>query len=1073
MHCLRCGSDNIDASESCHSCGASLAILCSACGYINCQGTRVCGQCATLLPSSGEAAETVLQALTSSGGERKHLTLLFADIRNSTILIDNLDPEAGLRRLQPALDCMRAAVERYGGVVNRTQGDGIMALFGAPRPHEDHAVRACMAALFMQDATARLRDPDLAIRVGVHSGEVVIQTLNNTLYQTLDAAGANVHLASRLEQMAEHGRILLTGGTFAAAKEFVTCRPLGPQPIRGLAAPVDVFELTGVRHAPASELFRGRPRLSPLSGRADIVTALESELANAIAGNGRVLGIAGEAGIGKSRLSFEFAENCRKKGIRVYEARVLAHGRATPLQPVLELLRAYCGVKAGETGAAARQQVVSTLQLLPAGEEAVLITLDLLGLADPARPSPRLDPVVRKTRLIELIRSIASAGRRDHATVILIEDLHWIDAASNELVETLIEAVANTTTLLLLNFRPSLTASWMEQPHYRQFNLVPLEQEETERLLDSLLGTDPSIALVRQNIVERSRGNPFFIEELVNSLAERGDLDGQHGAYRSARPSDHTPLPATIEAVLTARVDRLPAPIRRVLQGASVIGREFPIAILERVSEAEPNGLAGALAQLRSAGLVDELPPHTPGRYAFRHPLTQEVVYRSLLHERRCKLHGTTAHAIEEQYKDRPGEWAGLLAYHLEQAGELLKAAQASMRAAIWVGATDAREAFRSWKKVLALVAGEAPSPLTANLRMMACGQVMNFGWREGMTAEEAETYFEEARSLALAAGNMRANALMHAAYGRILAASGSADKYVAKVQEAASLIRDSNDASLQVTLKAVLCQAFRLAGRMQDALQANIEATRDASKVDKLDRKMLGFDIELWLTVMHGQILVTLGRLDEARPYLDRLLQLDPMRGDLTHHLASVAYVELAWAEGDANLAAHHANRAFAIALKSGSPYVRVYAQASRGLSHIVAGEPAAAVEDLAEALAFARRCKAGLEMEARILADLANGHRLRGDLDSAQRAAAEAIEIARARCTRVPECLAHLAYAEALLAADDDFGRAGHELQQARALLEATGAAIYRPLIDRLESRLPQPPARPRAEPTALGAS
>src|SRR5262249_19996880 len=321
--------------------------------------------------------------------------------------------------------------------------------------------------------------------------------------------------------------------------------------------------------------------------------------------------------------------------------------------------------------------------------------------------------------------------------------------------------------------------------------------------------------------------------------------------------------------------------------------REVPLAILERVTNLRSADIAEALWQLRRVELLHELPSREHGLHAFHHPLIQEVAYRSLLHERRRALHGAVARAMEAQFKDRP-ERSALLAYHLEQAGELLAAAQAHMHAAFWLCANDATQALRSWKKVLELLTGLPPSQSTDMLRMRACGQIMYFGWCEGISAEEAESYFEEAKRLALAAGNIRAHALILAGYGRILGARGSADEYVAKIREAEGLAGDSDDASLQATLKAILCHALRLAGRVSEALPANVEAMSRAHEIGALDRQLLGFDVELWLTVMRGQILIMLGRVEEARPYLDRLLSnVDQI--DFTQHVASVAYVDLA----------------------------------------------------------------------------------------------------------------------------------------------------------------------------------
>ena len=1058
MQCLRCGCQNKATNEYCEGCGATLGIGCSACGHRNGSTARFCGRCsAALKPTAAEATDQswqhVLKSLNAKGGERKRLTILFADIRNSTSLIDSLsDPELGMRRLRPVLDVMNEAVVRYEGVVNKSQGDGVMAIFGAPQPHEDHAVRGCLAALAMQDGVTRFGDPALQIRVGVHTGEVVVQAIEHGIYRTYDAAGANVHLANRLEQLADASTILISKETYNAAKQFVEVEPLGLQTIRGIATPVEILKLRGLQHAPSSGVFRSGRRLSPLTGRSDQFSALVLELENTIKADGRVVGVVGEAGIGKSRLCFEFAESCRKKGIRVYEARVLAHGKATPFQPVLELLRDYFGLRVKEAADVSRSRVLDQLAALPVPEQLSAVLLEFLGLADPRKAPNKLDPKARKTQLLDFVRTLPRSPRQPN-TVVIVEDLHWIDAASEEFVEALADAVVGTTTMLVVNFRPGFTAPLMQRSHYRQINMPPLPAAHAAILLKDYFGNDPSLALLSRNIIERAQGNPFFLEELINALIERGDFEGEKGAYRLKGGIDSIPLPSTVQAVIAARIDRLEEHAKKVLEIASVVGREISTSILDAVAGLAPAELSEAAQHLRQAELLYDVPPFEARLLAFRHPLIQEVAYRSLLHEPRRELHSKVALAIESLFKDRAEERASLLAYHLEQAGENLKAAQQNMRAAVWIGTNDPSQALRSWKKVRDLLSDLPPSQTIDYLKMMASGQIVNFAWREGIPAQDALLYFEEAKQLALALGDSRANALIHAAYGRILANGGSADEYVEKIREAKAIADQGNDPSVQITLKAVLCHALRLSGHMLEALQVNSEAMDRAHEIVKFDRQTLGFDIDIWLTVMRGQTLVMLGRGEEARPFLDRIIQLESGQVDPIHYgIPSWAYVDMAWAEGNIGLAQEHAERAFSIAVKAGNPYLRVYAQALRGLSHIVAGRLTSAVEDLSDALSFARSRKAGLENESRILADLANAHRLNGDTATALTTVDEAIKVATERHARIPECLARIVRADLLLRSisNDEKAEGLKELERAKALMRETGAMLFETFID-----------------------
>ena len=1061
MQCLRCGCQNKATNEYCEGCGASLAIECSACGHANGPSAHFCGRCGSSLKTAvpeipNQSWQHVLKSLTAKGGERKRLTILFADIRNSTGLIDSLgDPELGMRRLQPVLDLMNEAVVRYDGVVNKSQGDGVMALFGAPQPHEDHAVRGCLAALAIQDGINRCGDPALQVRVGVHTGEVVVQAIEHGIYQTYDAAGASVHIANRLEQRANAGTILISKETYTAAKQFVEVEPLGPQNVRGIAAPIELFSLRRLRHAPSSGVFRSGRRLSPLTGRTDQFSTLSLELEDTIKGDGRVVGIIGEAGIGKSRLCFEFAEHCRGRGIRVFEARVLAHGRATPFQPVLELLRDYFGLHVKEEADISRRRVLDRLAALSSSEELSFVLLEFLGIADPLRAKIKLDPKTRKTLLLDFVSTLPRSGPRDITTVVIIEDLHWIDAASEEFIEALADAVVGTTTLLVVNFRPGFTAPLLQRSHYRQINMPPLPPAQAAVLLQDQLGNDPSLALLSRNIIERAQGNPFFLEELISALAERGDFEGEKGAYRLKGGVDTIPLPPTVQAVIAARIDRLEESAKRVLEIASVVGREISTLILEAVAALAPAELSDALKNLRQSELLYDVPPFEQRLVAFRHPLIQEVAYRSILQERRRELHSKVSQAIAGLFKDHAEERSSLLAYHLEQAGENLKAAQQNMRAAVWIGANDPSQAMRSWKKVRELLSNLPSSQPTDHLKMMASGQIVNFGWREGISAKEALVYFEEARQLALALGDVRANALIHAAYGRILANGGSADEYVEKIREAKAIADRGNDISVQITLKAVLCHALRMSGFMEEALQANIEATEEAHKIVKFDRQTLGFDVEIWLTVMRGQTLVMLGRKDEARPFLDRIIQLESDQIDILHHvIPSWAYVDLAWVEGNIGLAQEHAERAYSLAVKSGNPYLRVYGQACRGISHMVARRLTSAIQDLSDALSFARSRKAGLEAEPRILADLANAYKLNGDESAALATVEEAIKVSTERHARIPECLARIVRADLLLRSPDNDRRdeGMQELAHAKALMRETGATLFEDFINEI---------------------
>lgn len=1070
MQCGQCGSLNKVGNDYCESCGTPFGIKCDSCHHINGPASRFCGQCGAALATKGgspdQSSQRLLRSLSTKGGERKSLTVLFADIRNSTSLIDSLgDPELAMRRLEPVLSLMKDAVHRYDGIVNKIQGDGVMALFGAPRPHEDHAVRGCLAALAMQDSVARLADPSMQIRVGLHTGEVVVQTIENSIYQTYDAAGANVHIANRMEQMADEGCIFITRDTYVGAKQFVEVVPLGMRTIRGIAVPIQCFKLTGLRNAPASDIFRSGRRLAPMVGRNDQLAALELELANTVKGDGRVVGVVGEAGIGKSRLCFEFAEDCRRRGIRVYEGRVLAHGRATPFQPVLELLRDIFGVRVKDPVKLSRRRVIDRFAPIASSDQQLLLLLEFMGLADPERPAPKLDPRALKVQLLDLVRTLVHSRPGDTTTVVLIEDLHWIDAASEEFVETLADAIVGTTTMLVVNFRTGFVASFMQRSHYRQIVMLPLAWAEANQLLREQFGEDPSLALLSRNVVERAQGNPFFLEELANAIAERGDFEGERGAYRLKHGIDAMPLPATVQAVVAARIDHLEDIAKQVLETAAVIGRLVAMSILRPVAALPNDELMDAISQLRQAELLYDLPPYDQGLLAFRHPLIQEVAYATQLRSRLVALHAAVANAIESFDWGKLDQFAGLLAYHYEAAGQTLAAVGHLQRAAQWIGKTNSAEALKGWKKVRALLQDLPQSEHNDRLRAMSSGQILNFGWREGMSADEVKPYAEEALKYARVAD--RANEpILIGGYGRILASTAAADDYVNLAQDAAKLTSGEGDVGRFATVNAMLSQAFFLSGRLNEALDASEVALAAIAEQDGFDsnvtlglnpNQILGFDVEHWIRCLRIRCLVRLGRFREAEQRLAEILQAVP-EISVVQFIPHFASVEMAWGTGDAALAGPHAAKVAELAEQSGTPYLRVAAIASAGLAKATAGEFAAGARQLREAIDFARSARAGLEFEARMLADLADTLYRAGDLNPALETADEALAVARRRTDRIAELHATLLRGLILAAAGDaqNDGEVRELIARAEELLSVSGAAFFEPRLVQLRSCL-----------------
>jgi class 3 adenylate cyclase/tetratricopeptide (TPR) repeat protein len=617
-------------------------------------------------------AEKILMSRAALEGERKQVTILFADLKGSLELLADRDPEEARQILDPVLERMMAAVHRYEGTVNQVMGDGIMALFGAPIAHEDHAVRACYAALAMQDAMRRYSEEvrhthgiTVQMRVGLNSGEVVVRAIGNDLHMDYSAIGQTTHLAARMEQLATPGSILLTAETLQLAEGFIQVQALGPVPVKGLAAPVEVFELIGataIRRRLQAAVARG---LTRFVGRETELAALLHALERAGAGHGQVVAVMGEAGVGKSRLVYEFIHSHRLQGWVVLESASVSYGKATPYFPVIDLLKRYAHVEERDDARAIRAKVTGqVLTLDEALQETIPALLALLEALPEDSPFQQLDPPQRRQRTLDALKRVLLRESQAQPLVLVCEDLHWIDAETQALLDSLVESLPTARLLLLVNYRPDYQHGWGSKTYYTQLRLDPLPPANAEELLEILLGHDLSLVPLKQFLITRTEGNPFFLEESVRTLVETGVMVGEPGAYQLAQALPTIHVPATVQAVLAARIDRLPAEEKRLLQTAAVIGHEVPWRLLQAIAELPEDALHRGLTRVQTAEFLYETRLFPEPEYTFKHALTHEVAYGSLLQESRRILHARIVEALEEAAGDRLVEQVERLAHH-------------------------------------------------------------------------------------------------------------------------------------------------------------------------------------------------------------------------------------------------------------------------------------------------------------------------------------------------------------------------------------------------------------------------
>ena len=627
-------------------------------------------------------AEKILTSRSALEGERKQVTVLFADLKGSTELIEGLDPEEARRLLDPALHVMMDAVHRYEGTVNQVLGDGIMALFGAPIAHEDHAVRACYAALAMQAAMQRYAEEvrrshglEMQMRVGLNSGEVVVRAIGNDLHMDYSAVGQTTHLAARMEQLATPGSIRLTAATLRLAEGLMQVNALGRFPVRGLPEPIEVFELveaSAVRRRLQAAAARG---LTRFVGRQQELAALQQALERAGAGHGQVVAVVGEAGVGKSRLVYEFIHAHHMPRWSVLESASVSFGKATPYFPVIDLLKRYSHIEDHDDTRTIRAKLIEqVLTLDTALQDVIPALLALLDAVSDDSPFRQLEPAQRRQRTLDGLRRVLLRESQLQPLLLVFEDLHWIDAETQAVLDSLVESLPTAQILLLTNYRPEYQHGWGRKTYYTQLRLDPLPPMRADELLHALLGDDASLKPLKHLLIARTEGNPFFLEESVRMLVETGMLVGERGAYRLAHGLSSIQVPATVQAMLAARIDRLPPEEKSLLQAAAVIGKDIPVALLQAIAEGPWADVQRSLVHLQAAEFLYETRLFPELEYTFKHALTQEVAYNAVLLERRRGLHERAAQAIEGLFAERLSEHYHALAHHYSHSGNATKA---------------------------------------------------------------------------------------------------------------------------------------------------------------------------------------------------------------------------------------------------------------------------------------------------------------------------------------------------------------------------------------------------------------
>jgi len=886
MKCPRCQQENPPQAKFCLECATPLSLRCVSCGTELPARAKFCFECANPVGAPGSAArfvspetytpkhlaEKILTSKTALEGERKQVTVLFADLKGSMELLADRDPEDARMILDPVLERMMDAVHRYEGTVNQVMGDGIMALFGAPLAHEDHAVRACYAALRMQGVVRRYSDElrhaqgvEVQIRVGLNSGDVVVRSIGSDLRMDYTAVGQTTHLAARMEQLAAPGSIRLTAETLQLAEGFVQVAPLGPVPIKGLGQPVEVFELVGAGAARTRLEAAARRGLTRFVGRNAELEQLRNALDRASEGRGQVVGVVGEPGVGKSRLFWELIHSHRVHGWLIVQSASVSYGKATAYLPVIELLRGYFEVDSRDDPRKIREKVTGkVLTLAPALGPAVPAVLALLDVPVDEASWQALDPRQRRQQTLDAVKRLLLRESEVQPLIAVFEDLHWIDGETQTLLDSLVESLPASRFLLLVNYRPEYSHAWGGKTYYRQLRIDPLPPESADELLDALLGTDTALGPLKRLLVERTEANPLFLEESVRTLVETAALAGERGAYRLTRPVENLKIPATVQAILAARIDRLAPEAKRLLQAAAVIGKDVPMPLLLAVADAPEHEVRAELTHLQAAEFLYETRLFPDLEYTFKHALTHEVAYQGLLHERQRALHARITEAIERLSTERIAEQAERLAYHALR-GEVWEKAVAYLRQAGLRAMARAanREAVIRLEQALGALRHLPETREATELAIDIRIDLRNALNPLGDQARQGE-HLQEAEMLARTLGDRHRIARIATFMVIQCLLTGDYDKAVRFGQEALSIARTLGDRSIEVVATSRLGMTHAARGEFGEAailLERNVALEEDLSYerfgLPAIESARSGAELAF--------VLSELGRFDEA----------------------------------------------------------------------------------------------------------------------------------------------------------------------------------------------------------------
>ena len=938
MKCPKCQFDNPEGMHFCGKCAAKLERICTQCNFSNPPEFEFCGKCAHALveakaplsidytqPQSYTPkflADKILDTRSSIEGERKLVTVLFTDVANYTSISEKLDPEEVHQIMDGCFKVLMDKIHRYEGTIDKFTGDGVMALFGAPVAHEDHAQRACYAALAIQKAVGEYGEKiekecgaEFKMRVGLNSGPVIIGSVGNDLRMDYTAIGDTTNLASRMETNAKPGTVLVSSDTYKIARDFFRFEPLGKIQVKGKDEPVETYQLieaSEVETRIEAAVARG---LTRFVGREREIAALKEAFEKAKSGSGQVVSIVGEAGVGKSRLLLELRGVLPQEEYTYFEGQCLHYGVSMAYLPLLDILRSYFDIKEGDREFLIKKKMEEKIIQLDENLKGILPPLhEILSLKVEDEEYLKLEPQQKRERIFEAIRDLLIRESQNRPLILAVENLHWIDRTSEEFLTYLIGWLANTRILLIPLYRPEYTHQWASKSYYSGINVDQLSTSSSAELVQSILDEGEVTPELRELITSRAGGNPLFMEEFTHTLLENGSIQKKDHQYVLSIKASDIQVPDTIQGIITARMDRLEDNLKRTMQVASVIGRDFAFRILNTITGMREE-LKSYLLNLQGLEFIYEKSLFPELEYIFKHALTQEVAYNSLLLKRRKEIHEKIGNAIEELYPDRLEEFYEMLAHHYSMSENLEKAYQYLKLSGDKISRHYSNwEAFHFYREAINVL-NMLPKTADNKRRVVEVLLLMEGPMKALAYPEDSIQILQEGERLSKELGDERSLAILYSSMGLCHTFKGDSLQGRKYAENSFDMAAKIEDIELMAPTAFDLCSAYAIGGEYYKTVEVApkvLDLLESTHKESELSIGLFNFNLYSALSSYYGEAMGYLGNFEEGEVLCEKGLRLAQEVDNLySMGFAEIMYGCLYIGKGDGKNAVEHLQNA------------------------------------------------------------------------------------------------------------------------------------------------------------------